>query len=96
MWSKFWNWLKGAPSVGNLVYATLNGLVSQPLIDALQQLILDMEHPTLSGQAKKQAVIDKVTAMRGIVGDNARALPVKLLSTAINGLVFQLQVQGKL
>ena len=96
MWSKFWNWLKGSSSVSNLVFTTLNGLVSQVLIDALQQLILDVEDPTLSGQAKKQAVIDKVTSMRGIIGDNARALPAKLLSTAINGLVYQLQVQGKL
>ena len=96
MWLKFWNWLKGSPSVSNLVYVTLNGLVSQTLIDALQQLILDVEDPTLSGQAKKQAVITKVTAMRGIIGDNARALPAKLLSIAINGLVYQLQLQGKL
>lgn len=96
MWSKFLNWLKGSPTVSNLVFTTLNGLVSQALIDALQQLILDVEDPTLSGQAKKQAVIDKVTSMRGIIGDKARALPAKLLSIAINGLVYQLQLQGKL
>ena len=96
MWSKFLNWWKGSPPVSNLVFATLNGLVSQALIDALQQLILDVEDPTLSGPAKKQAVIDKVTSMRGIIGDNARALPAKLLSIAINGLVYQLQLQGKL
>lgn len=96
MWVKFVNWLKGYPAVSELVAATLRGLVTTELLAVLQQLILDVEDPTLSGYSKKQAVIDKVTTMKGIVGSNARALPTKLLSTAINGLVYQLQLQGKL
>ena len=96
MWTKFVNWLRGYPAVSELAAATLRGLVTTELLAVLQQLILDVEDPALSGYSKKQAVIDKVTTMKGIVGSNARALPAKLLSVAINGLVYQLQLQGKL
>lgn len=96
MWSKFLNWLKGDTLVSSLVQETLYNLVSKDLLDVLQQLILDAENSALSGQEKKQAVIGKALSLKGILGANVRALPPKLLSIAINGLVYQLQVQGKL
>jgi len=96
MWSKFFNWLKGDTLVSSLVQETLYNLVSKDLLDVLQQLILDAENSALSGQEKKQAVIGKALALKGILGANVHALPPKLLSIAINGLVYQLQLQGKL
>jgi len=93
---KIWLWLANlfGVSTQDLIDLAIDKVFTPAVRTELTQIIIAVAKQGLSGDQKKQLVIEHIMNSRDEIATNVKKLGLEVLSMGINQLVDYLQIQG--